>query len=107
MKVDEKKVALEVYRLRNWVENANNAWNEFKVLDAKVRELGAHAQMLTNHVSMAMLEVEDQRQRLLDLGVTVKELDALAPMPNIDLDPLSVVRQLEKVREGLKGRVGQ
>jgi hypothetical protein len=94
---DEEKKSLELHRLKQWVETVNGYWAELQEMRRMANEMTLKMGHIGDNVAMALLEIKDQKRRLLELGLTEKQVDSIAKTPDLPFNVTSILKRVDGV----------
>ncbi len=92
----QEKDALTAHRFRNWVVNVKG---ELANVDAARQAMEAAAQRL----AYAYLEAREEQEKLIDAGLSKIQVDAIALLPTVPIDAISILHEAGVIARGPGG----
>jgi len=86
MRGNDEKQALALHRYKNWVESVTTHNDEFM-------RVQAHFNAVVEKLVYCYLEAREEQEGLLELGLTQEQIESVAKLPPMPLDPLTILKQ--------------
>ena len=85
---DEEKTSLTLYRYKNWVSVLENDLRQ-------LNEIQRQHVAIVDHMSYLLLEAREEQARLIESGLSKEEIEKIAVLPQIPIDPLAILKQAQ------------
>lgn len=83
---DDEKKALGLHRYKMWVETLEARHQELVSLQEQLNQVA-------EQVISAYLEAREEQESLIELGMTRDQMELVAKLPMVAIDPLALLKQ--------------
>lgn len=83
---DEEKLALSVHRYKNWVDAIG-------LRDQEIVRFQEQISACTEQLIYAYLEAREEQERLIALGLSRQQIEAVGIIPAVPFDPLVMAKR--------------
>ena len=92
LRSEDEKLALSLNRYKAWVDS-------LAMRQAEVTELGARLDSAVEKLLYEYLEAREEQERLIDMGMSQKQIESVGTIPTMSLDPLALLRRARLVSD--------
>jgi hypothetical protein len=84
-RTEDEKNSLALFRFKNWVSTVNNDLQQLQAIQDQHK-------LVVDHLSYSLLEAREEQEKLIAAGMTKEEIEKVAVLPQVPLDPLTILK---------------